>query len=50
MPKKIVLAKKEEMSISDKSKIGILMGAVMSELKNKAEGKDVRDIIELLFK
>ena len=48
--KKIVLAKKEEMSISDKSKIGILMGAVMSELKNKADGKDVRDIIELLFK
>ena len=47
--RKVVLAKKEEMGVSDKSKMGILMSAVMKELKNKADGKDVKDVLESLF-
>ena len=47
--RKVVLAKKEEMGVSDKSKMRILMSAVMKELKNKADGKDVKDVLESLF-
>ena len=41
----IVKAKIAEMQ-ADKSKAGILMGAVMSELKGKADGKMVKDVVE----
>lgn len=47
--RKVVMAKKEEMGVTDKSKIGMFMGAVMKELKNKADGGDVKTIIESLF-
>lgn len=47
--KKVVLAKKEEMGITDKSKMGILIGAVMKELKGKADGGDVKEVVEKLF-
>lgn len=47
--KKIVLAKKEEMSVIDKSKIGQLVGAVMKELKGKADGADVKKAVEEIF-
>jgi uncharacterized protein len=46
---KVALNKKVELKVNDKSKIGILMGAVMSELKGKAEGKDVKEVIDALF-
>jgi uncharacterized protein YqeY len=47
--KKVAQAKKKEMGIDDKTKIGILMGAVMKELKGKADGGDVKKVIEELF-
>ncbi|MEK7182514.1 MAG: GatB/YqeY domain-containing protein [Patescibacteria group bacterium] len=46
---KIVLAKKEEMGVVDKSKMGILMGAVMKDLKGKADGGDVKEVVEGIF-
>lgn len=46
---KVVNAKKEEMKIVDKSGMGRLMGAVMLELKGKADGKDVKEVIEGSF-
>jgi uncharacterized protein len=46
---KIARAKKDEMGVTDKAKMGILMGAVMSELKNKADGGEVKSVIESLF-
>lgn len=47
--KKIAEIKKSEMGISDKSKAGILMGAIMKDLKGKADGADVKEIIDQLF-
>lgn len=38
--------KKMELGISDSSQIGQLIGAVMTELKGKADGKDVKEIAE----
>ncbi|OGD70666.1 hypothetical protein A3I18_00290 [Candidatus Campbellbacteria bacterium RIFCSPLOWO2_02_FULL_35_11] len=46
---KIAITKKEEMGIADKSKMGMLMGAVMKELKDKADGGDVKEVVESLF-
>jgi len=46
---KVAVAKKAEMGIDDKSKMGVLMGAIMAELKNKADGKDVKEVVESLF-
>lgn len=46
---KVAIAKKEELGVTDKAKIGILMGAVMRELKGKADGGDVKAVIESLF-
>ena len=47
--KKIALAKKEALGITDKSKAGQLTGAIMKELAGKADGKDVKDVVEELF-
>ncbi len=47
--KKVVLAKKEEMGVTDKSKLGQLVGAVMKELKGKADGADVKKAVEEIF-
>jgi uncharacterized protein YqeY len=44
--KEIVLKKKEELGISDKSKMGILMGAVMKETKGEADGALVKKTVE----
>lgn len=41
-----VLAKKAEMNISDKSQMGQFMGAVMQELKGKADGAIVKEVVE----
>lgn len=41
--------KKAELGIEDKSKMGILIGAVMKELGGKADGGDVKVVVESLF-
>ena len=46
---KIAKAKKEESGIEDKSKMGILMGAIMKETGGKADGAVVKEIVEGLF-
>lgn len=43
---KIVLDKKEELGVSDKSKMGMLIGAVMKEVGNQADGSVVKSIAE----
>ncbi|MCA9354906.1 MAG: GatB/YqeY domain-containing protein [Candidatus Kaiserbacteria bacterium] len=45
----IVEAKKAELGIEDKSKMGMLVGAVMKELAGKADGGDVKAVVESLF-
>ena len=45
----IARAKKEALGITDKSKIGQLMGAVMKELGGKADGGDVKAVVERLL-
>jgi len=47
--RKVVEAKKAELGATDKSKMGIFMGAVMKDLKGKADGADVKEVIENLF-
>ena len=44
-----VKAKQAEMNITDKSKAGQLMGAVMKDLKGKADGDTVKSVIDSLF-
>lgn len=46
---KVAVAKKAEMGDIDKSKMGMLMGAVMKELKGKADGADVKAVVEAMF-
>ena len=45
----IAEAKKAELGIDDKSKMGMLVGAVMKELAGKADGGDVKVVVESLF-
>ncbi|MBI3074640.1 MAG: GatB/YqeY domain-containing protein [Parcubacteria group bacterium] len=45
----LVIKKKEELGISDKSKIGVLIGAVMKEAKGNADGNVIKKIAEGLF-
>jgi uncharacterized protein YqeY len=47
--KAVVLKKKQELNITDKAKAGMFMGAVMKELKGKASGDDVKEVIDALF-
>jgi uncharacterized protein YqeY len=47
---KVAEAKKAELGVADKSKLGMFMGAVMKELKGCADGADVKEVIESLFK
>ena len=42
-------AKKAELGVEDKSKLGVLIGAVMKELGGKADGGDVKSVVESLF-
>lgn len=44
--KKIVEEKQEELGVSDMSGMGTLMGAVMKEVKSRAEGNTVKEIVE----
>jgi len=44
--KKVVLAKKSELGITDKSGAGKLIGAVSKELKGKADGSDIKAVVD----
>ena len=44
-----MVAKKAELGIDDKSKMGMLVGAVMKELGGKADGGDVKTAVEAQF-
>jgi uncharacterized protein YqeY len=45
----IAEAKKAEMGITDKAKMGMLVGALMKDLAGKADGADVKVVVESLF-
>jgi hypothetical protein len=47
--KKIAEQKKELLGITDASKKGILMGAIMKETQGKADGNDVKEVVDSLF-
>lgn len=47
---KIALAKKEELGITDATKKGMLMSALMKDLKGKADGSVVKEVVDSLFK
>ena len=46
---KIVKNKKEELGIVDATKKGMLMSAVMKDLKGKADGADVKEVVDASF-
>lgn len=46
---KLAIAKKAELDISDPAKKGILVGALMKDLKGKADGGDVKNVVDKLF-
>lgn len=46
MIKQVVEAKKADLQITDKAKAGQLMAAVMAELKGKADGTDVKAVVD----
>ncbi len=47
--KKLAEAKKAEMGLTDASKKGMLVGALMKDLKGKADGGDVKNAVDELF-
>lgn len=47
--KKVAIAKKEALGVTDKTKAGQLTGAIMKDLAGKADGKDVKEVVEELF-
>lgn len=46
---KIARAKKEELGITDATKKGALMSALMKDLKGKADGAMVKEVVDSLF-
>ncbi len=46
---KIARAKKEELGITDATKKGMLMSALMKDLKGKADGTVVKEVVDGLF-
>ena len=46
---KIARAKKEELGITDATKKGMLMSALMKDLKGKADGTVVKEAVDALF-
>lgn len=46
---KIAIAKKEELGITDPTKKGMLMSALMKDLKGKADGSVVKLVVDKLF-
>ncbi len=47
--KAVVLAKKAELGIADKSGAGKLIGAVSRDLKGKADGSDIKAVVDELL-
>ncbi len=45
----LALAKMQELGITDKSKMGMLMGALSKELKGKADGTDIKAVVDELL-
>lgn len=45
----IVKAKMQELNVTDKSKMGVLIGAAMKETASKADGGDVKAVVERLL-
>lgn len=45
----IAVAKQAELGITDKSKMGMLMGAIIKETGGQADGADVKAVVESLF-
>lgn len=45
----IVRAKMTELGVTDKSKMGQLVGALMKDLKGRADGADVKAVVESMF-
>ena len=46
---KVAKQLKEKLGVADKSKIGVLVGAVMKELKGQADGAEVKAVVEGLL-
>ncbi|MEI6280466.1 MAG: GatB/YqeY domain-containing protein [bacterium] len=46
---KIAQAKKDELAITDATKKGMLMSALMKDLKGKADGMMVKEVVDSLF-
>ena len=46
---KIVETKKAELGVTDKTGAGLLMSTCMKELKGKADGGDVKAVVDSLF-
>ena len=46
---KMARSKKDELGIADKSKAGQLMSVLMKDLKGKADGADVKAVVDSLF-
>lgn len=47
--KKLAEAKKAELGATDPTKKGMLVGALMKDLKGKANGDDVKNVVDQLF-
>jgi len=47
--KKIAIAKKEELGMTDPTKKGLLMKTLMQDLKGKADGAVVKEVVDSLF-
>lgn len=47
--RKVAVSKKAELNVTDKTKAGLLISAVMKELKGKAEGSDVKKAVDELL-
>lgn len=47
--RKVAIAKKEFLGISDKTKAGQLTGAIMKDLAGRADGADVKAVVDELF-
>lgn len=47
--KKVAIAKKAELKITDKAGAGKLIGAISKELKGSASGSDIKAVVDSLF-
>jgi len=47
--RKLAVAKRTEMELTKPSEKGLLMGALMKDLRGKAEGGDVKDVLDEIF-